>query len=377
MSEPLSRRDFLKLAGVGIGVIAYGCAPKPVRQGIENAVKGAQELGPVVPKPESGIQVRLGEEKDIDTHGLNWVPDTRTSYIKKGDNFQFYFSAGSNGYVAEGKSLTELGEPRQYLGPDLKQGKYGINGYRAPGTVFDDRKGNIWSVDHLEEWSSVDNGSNFTARIALSQSKDQGNTWTDKGVILDGQAAETAGNKVSGAGQPCAFLKEEDGVNYVFLYYTDWGIGLDSIHLARIPLGQIDNSDAWQKYHQGSFSSSGKGGLSTPVIKPPEGEIYSALASVSWNNRLQKPIASFETGTGFWLTTSPDGINWNKHQKIADFPEAYDKRKLGSNWFSYPTLLSLNTGNQFITSDKGILIYSKGSYNQSPHQMKIREFNIS
>jgi hypothetical protein len=147
--------------------------------------------------------------------------------------------------------------------------------------------------------------------------------------------------------------------------------------LARVPLGQIDNPDAWQKYHQGSFSSNGRGGLSTPVISPPQGEAYSALVSVSWNNHLQMPIASFETGTGFWLASSPDGINWGGYQKIADFPEAHDKRRDGSNWYSYPTLLSFDTGNQFVTSNKGVLIYSKGLFKQSPHQMEIREFNIS
>ena len=377
MTEPLSRRDFLKLASLLPLTAAVACAPKPIRQVIENIGKNTQELIPIEPSLGSEFQIQLGEEKSVDLHGLNWVPDTRTSYIQKGDNFQFYFSSGRNGYVAEGRDLTKLGEPRQYLGPDLKQGKYGINCYRAPGTVFDDGKGKIWSVDHLEEWSSMNNGSNFTARIGLSLSEDWGNTWVDKGVILDGQAAETAGNKVSGAGQPCTFLKEEDGVNYVFLYYTDWGIKPDSIHLARVPLGQIDNPDAWQKYYQGSFSSSGKGGISTSVIEPPEEEVYSALASVSWNNRLQKPIASFETGTGFWLTSSSDGINWKDYQKIADFPESHDKRKVGSNWFSYPTLLSLDTGNQFVTSDKGILVYGKGSFNETPHQMKMREFNIS
>lgn len=377
MSEPISRRDFLKLAGAGLGVLAYGCVPRPVRQLVENIGENVQELTLVEPNPESNIKIHLGEEKNVDMHGLNWVPDTRTSYIKKGDNFQFYFSAGSNGYVAEGKSLLDVGEPRKYLGPDFKNGKYGFNCYRAPGTVFDDGKGSIWSVDHLEEWKEMGNGGNFTARIALSKSADQGISWTDKGIILDGQAAETAGNKVSGAGQPCAFLKEEEGVNYVYLYYTDWGIKPDAIHLARAPLGQIDNPDAWQKYHQGAFSSSGKGGLSTPVISPSEGEAYSALVSVSRNNSMQKFLASFETGSGFWLASSPDGFNWENHQKIANFPEAHDQRKVGSNWFSYPTILSFDTGNQFVTSDKGVLVYSKGRFNETPHQMRIREFNIS
>lgn len=378
MTEPISRREFLKLASLGVGVLAYGCVPKPIRKTVEGIkVDNRQELVPIEPNFESEVHIQLGEEKDVDIHGLDWLPDTRTSYIQKKDNFQFYFSADRNGYIAEGKSLMELGEPKQYLGPDLKQGKYGINCYRAPGTVFDDGKGSIWSVDHSEEWPSADIDSNFTARIALSQSKDRGSTWTNKGVILDGQAAETAGNKVSGAGQPCAFLKEEDGVSYVFLYYTDWGIGPDSIHLARVPLGQIDNPDAWQKYHLGSFSSSGKGGLSTAVIEPPVGEVYSALASVSWNNRLQKFISSFETGTGFWLASSADGINWRNHQKIADFPEAHDKRTNGSYIFSYPTLLSFDTGDQFVTGNKGVLIYGKGVYSTSSNQMKMREFNIS
>jgi hypothetical protein len=376
MTEPFSRRDFLKIFALGAGALAYGCVPRPVREAVEPATKNAQELDPLEPTSESEINIHLGQEKSVDMHGLEWVPDTRTSYIKKGDVLQLYFSAGRSGYIAKGRDLTSLEEPKQYISPDLKQGKYGINCYRAPGAVFDDGRGNTWSVDHLEEWAGVDSGANFTARVALSQSKDGGSTWTDKGVILDGQAAEPAGKKVTGAGQPCAFLRQEDGVNFMYLYYTDWGIGPDSIHLARAPLGQIDNPDAWQKFNQGSFSSSGKGGLSTPVIIPPQGETYSALASVSFNSSLHKNIVSFETGTGFWLAESSDGLSWANNQKIAGFPEAHDKRHDGSNWFSYPTLLSFDTGNQFETSNRGVLIYSKGSYNTSPHQMKFREFNI-
>ena len=189
--------------------------------------------------------------------------------------------------------------------------------------------------------------------------------------------AEISGNKVSGAGQPSAIIKEVDGVNYIYAYYTDWGIGPDSIHLARAPLGQIDNPNAWQKHNNGEFSSTGSKGLSTPVIIPQPDEVYVAIPSVSFNNHIGKFIATFEGSSGFWLSTSVDGISWQGHQKIVEFPQAHDKVVSGSSRFSYPTLLSLNTNNQFVTGNTGELIYSRGVYDKSPNQMKVREFNIS
>lgn len=378
--KPFSRRDFLKVAGVVVGSAAAlaACAPTQSAEAVANMeTPGGVELLPLEPKPESEVRIRFSQEKSVDTHGLDWVPDTRTSYIKSGNKYQFYFSAGREGFMAEGTSFQDLDQPKKYVGPTMKQGEFGINCYRAPGTVFDDKNGNLWSLDHTEEWANEDSGGNFTARIVLSQSRDNGNTWVDRGVIVDGQAPQKAGDRVSGAGQPSGIVREVDGVNFLYMYFTDWGIGPDSIHLARVPLGQIDNPDAWQKFNNGSFNS-GSGGLSTPVISPPYGEVYSALSSVSWNEKTGKYISSFEGGTGFWLATSQDGITYKNYQKIADFPQAYDKVVSGSTRFSYPSLLSLDTNDQFVTSDKGVLVYSKGVFNSSgSNQMKIREFNIT
>lgn len=377
--KPFSRRDFLKAAGIGTAAAALAtCAPEPARQAVENLEAPiGRELLLTEPRPESEVQIRFGEEKSVDTHGLEWIPDTRTSFVKSGDRYQFYFSAGREGFMAEGTSLQDLDQPKKYIGPNMNQGEFGINCYRAPGTVFDDKNGNLWSLDHTEDWVGEGNGGNFTARIALSQSKDNGDTWVDRGVILDGQAPQKAGDRVSGAGQPSGIVKEVDGVNFLYMYYTDWGIGSDSIHLARVPLGQIDNPDAWQKFNSGSFNS-GSGGASSPVISPPWGEVYVAIPSVSWNKKNEKYIASFEGGTGFWLATSPDGISWKNYQKITEFPQAYDKVVSGSTRFSYPTLLSLETNDQFVTSDKGVLVYSKGIFDSTgSNQMKIREFNIT
>lgn len=377
--KPFSRRDFLKTAGIVVASTALAaCAPEPVRQVIENSgAPTGSELLPIEPNPESEVQIRFGEEKSVDTHGLDWVPDTRTSYVRSDNKYQFYFSAGREGFMAEGISLQDLDQPIKFVGPSIRQSEYGINCYRAPGTVFDDKNGNLWSLDHTEEWANADDGGNFTARIALSQSKDSGVTWIDHGVILDGQAPQKAGYRVSGAGQPSGIIGEADGVNFLYMYYTDWGVGADSIHLARAPLGQIDNPDAWQKFNNGSFNS-GSEGASSPVISPPYGEVYSATPSVSWNEKIGKYTASFEGGTGFWIATSQDGIIWKNYQKIAEFPQAYDKVVSGTTRFSYPTLLSLDTNNQFVTSNKGVLVYSKGVFNSSgSNQMKIREFIIS
>lgn len=382
MADNLSRRDFLKLAWA---LSLYACAPRSVKKGFR-ALEGhprsvepdtEMELDVVEPKPESDVQLRLGQEKSINMEGLEWYPDTRTSYIKKGDSFDFYFSAGREGYVASGSSIESLGSRRKVIEPSLATGKFGIEQYRSPGTVFEDGKGITWSIDHREEWKDEASGTAFTARIGLSKSIDGGKMWTDSGIILDGQAAEVAGTRITGAGQPSAIIGEVNGVPHVYMYYTDWGVGADSIHLARVPLSQIEDPYAWRKNYYGGFDSNALGGMSSPVIAPEWGEAYTALPSVSWNDHIGKYLSVFETSTGFNLATSGNGIDWANHQQIAAFPEAHNERKTGSTWYSYPSLLSPDTGDQFVTGNKGILVYSAGIYGVSANKMKIREFSIT
>jgi hypothetical protein len=379
----LTRREFMRLALVLTGsAVATSCAPLRYATSPDTRVgyepdKSQGELTPINPSPELNVQIKLGEEKSADIQGIPWVPDTRTSYITNDNGIELYFSGDHKGYSVKGRSLTDLDTPEICVQPSFVAGEYGVNCYRAPTTVFDDKYGNRWSLEHLEEWQTHESGNNFTSRIALRQSTDGGKTWTDHGVIIDGQGVKPAGERVTGAGQGAGIIRNVDGVDFLYVYYTDWSDkGPDQIHLARAPLSGLSNPDSWQKYYNGDFVSSGRGGLSTPVITRPNGETYAAQAGVSWNTKLNKYLTTFETGKGFWVATSFDGLTWESPQQIAYSPQEHDKRTEWVNWFSYPTLISLATGNQFVTDDNGALVYSKGSFSQTPTEMKFREFTI-
>jgi hypothetical protein len=364
MTEPLmkSRRNFLKASGIFLGTsLVTACAP-------EAAKKVAQESNEMVviePGPEAKVKIKLGPEQPVGID-LPWSPDTRTSWIPESEGtFNLYFSADKSGYIVNAKSLVDIGGPTEYVKPSREEGKYGVNGYRAPSTVFKDGSGVIWSIEHLEEWQSLGNEGNFTARIALSKSTDDGNSWQDCGVILDGSNSLPAGEKVSGAGQPSAIIIRESGIDMLYMYYTNWNDGADSIRLAKAPLSQIDNPDAWQKLND-----------DRPVIVPPEGEIYAAIANVSFNTKLGEYLALFETTNGFWLVTSRDGVTWEDYQQITQFPEAANARTHGTEMDSYATLLSFNSDDPLKTTAGGYMVYAKGHFQRDPFMAVSRTFEI-
>ena len=373
----ISRREFLKLLGVFGAVGMVACTPRPVRNILENPqnVASKETIDFVDSEAANEIPLKFAGEVEVNLGGLKWTPDTNTSYLNNTDGtHSFFLAAGTESFKLEGKDILHLGDPKKVMSPSLKESQFGFNGYRGIGSVIRDG-GRIWSFDHIEEWPSLDNGDNFTARVGLSLSKDQGDSFEDQGIVIDGKQTLKAGVEISGAGQPCAIVKNEGGVEYVYLYFTEWSKDKHYISLARAPLDHLNDPVSWSKYHNGSFCTKGIGGESSPVILTPEGEVYSSLASVSWNQKLEKYLCVFETGTGFWVASSKDATEWSSGQKIANFPTSHEKRRAGDYWYSYPSLISeeVESGT---TSETGYLVYSKGEYLTEPHQMVTRQFAI-
>ena len=169
-----------------------------------------------------------------------------------------------------------------------------------------------------------------------------------------------------------ALTRTIDGKDYVYLYYVDWNTTLpDSIHLARTPVEAVVNPEAWEKYSSNGFVAA-KEAKSTPVISPSEGDVYTSVPSISYNDYLGKYLAVFETNVGFKWSPSKDSLKWDKPQLLVQFPNPQFPIIKGNTWFSYPSYLSFDKSRDQETGQNGVLIYSRGIRSGKSHQMVYR-----
>lgn len=362
-TSQVTRRDFLKFSSVLALLTTPAC---------RWLVSETSELKPIKSQVNE-VGINLGREEYLEMPGLNFYPDGHLSFIRNQDEYQFWIPAETHGYYATGNSFDDLKlHPNPVLGPSEAEYE---NGYASFGSVH---QGNTPQEKvgfyHAEKHAST--YANFTASICSATSTNNGIDWNRQGQIIQGYNAEEPGKRVSGAGQPCAI--EKDG--YYYLYFVDWnGQQADSIHLARSPISSKGQPGTWEKYTENGFQNVGPQGKSIAIIQPPgnpNDTVYAALPSISYNQHLKKYTGVFETSNGFWLSLSDDAIDWTSAQQVCSFPQPQISRNKGDIWYSYPSMLSPKTDNHTITEKQGYLYYSSGVWQEKPHRMYRRSFNI-
>jgi len=321
--------------------------------------------------------MNFGEEKRVELD-LDWAPDTHTSMLKHYGKFLVFLSGRRESYRIETDNLEIMSNPLQILAPDFSENKGGTIEYTGTGSVIPGANTNeLIMFYHQETWGNH-NGQNFRADICLAVSKDNGFTWEKKETIIEGKKPAIPGKRTSGAGQPCAITFK----NEVFVFYVDWNAvdGFDAIHVAKTKIETVNNPNTWQKFNGRDFGAPGITDQSTAVISPAvdrEKLAYCALPDVSYNQYLNRWLALFETMDGFYTCTSADLLHWENYQNVFPFPKPRDKQERGDNWFSYPTLISPDCSSDRITDQNGILIYSKGQFEKTPHNMYFSPFRLT
>lgn len=331
----------------------------------------------------SDFTIGLGDEEaglPAGAFGLQHIPDGHISFIKAEEQLDLWVSAGVSAYLLRGPNLEQLAPhqrasnnlPVPVLAPDNSgfDSDYAAFGAVLPGQDPNQRIGYY----HAEQCDRH----NYTASIGLAFSSDGGISWSVSGQVVTGQSLADLCSKITGAGQPSALYVGD----YIYLYYVDWSTGdtippADQIYLARAPR---QAPGAFQKYTGNGFETPGTGaGRAVPVISPPqplETTGFAALPSISFNKYLGQCMAVFETNVGFYYTISTDGIHWQPAQLLFPFPQPHSQREQGDVWYSYPTLLSPGEPSHLTTSQTGYLYYSKGLWDDEPHQMMRRSYTI-
>lgn len=377
--ERLTRRQFLEKAAVAVGFsAAVGAAAVAIHktEQLIDAKRQPPTVTPPTPTVEKRqeLQFAVGLAEQLSIPGLGWYPDGHTSFLRQADgSLKMWVAGGPRGYLLTTNNFTDFGTgAREVIRPSNTE-SFDRN-YAGPGSVIPGKnKDELFMLYHGEYHPNAPDGFPFNAGIGLAVSKDNGQSFERKGQIIKGKNNLPAKDRVYGAGQPCAIVKD----GYVYLYYIDWnGQDPDAIHLARSPLDAGCQPGSFEKYNNGRFENTGMAGPSTPIVLPLKRGYYTALPGVSWNTELNKFLMICESNDGFYVSTSLDGVKWGPTQLLLQVKTANLSPFNGDAWNSYPTLLSPEKSSDRETGKEMVLVYSEGRWKTSPHHMVKRRVSL-
>lgn len=373
--------------------------PAPVPSPIDGEPEGKVDPTHLTP---TNYLISLGEEVEIHltTQKIRWTPDLHMPYVSlaysdlPGDGRRYFISGNAVSFRLDLKGSLyglrgSLKEVPAWPNYQFDRSVRYRNGYAAVGTVLQTDlryPARLFGLTHNEERASGGPGNSydddkFTASIGLIESQDGGVSWQDHGQVIVGDDVLSPGTRATGAGQPCAIIKDR----YAYVYYIDWSAGKkaqhpDQIYLARSKIQPDGFLSKLEYFTKNGFGTPGaKPENLEPVIPVPNiaGAKYAALPSVSYNTYLRQYLCVFETNIGFCAAKSVDGIKWGEAGLIAQFPQPHSARKFGSTWYSYPSLLSDQSQlNDQLTDREGILYCSRGSWQLSAHRLVALPFRL-
>lgn len=162
----------------------------------------------------------------------------------------------------------------------------------------------------------VDNWQNNTWQTRSSQlwkSTDGGRTWTQAGPVWQNTGR-------TNPFQVQSFAPRDDG--YVYMYGTSDGRENDGLHVARVPVGAVEDPTRYQYWNGSGFAANQAANGSPSVVSAPAAATDIGEPSVHFYDN--KALLTFADDTGkIYTSSSADGITWTTPQLVADQPGAY------------------------------------------------------
>lgn len=321
------------------------------------------------------IQV-VGPIEDVSFGALENTPNGHVSFQKLSNGYRLWLPGrlddgsdlGEEGgfrFDLHGWTLNDQanGEPFFALGPenpgycvstgpdkDLSFDRnYGAINAVIPGA----ESGTLLAFYDAEFHINCPNGSPLLSSIGSATSTDGGVTWQKQGQAIEGldeadkgfcfvtqkQMDEVAAGNDHfdiGASGPSAVIRDDNGTEYIYLYYADRTPILgtpDSIYVARAALSTDGLPGSWQKWNGTDWGSVGDQKPAQPVITPTDDQRAALQPHVSFNTALGLWLIVFKTHSDFEIATSGDGVNWNASVPLLTFdPTDRDD--------AFPTLIS-------------------------------------
>jgi hypothetical protein len=311
---------------------------------------GAAEVG-------ADPQITLGEMETLladGALGLGYFPDEGTSLIADSPvRLLVTDGLSKSTFVLEAAAgasdpLKNLSSKSQVFGPG-PAGSFD-NGYAGASGLYRHSDGTLYAFYHAEDQEGLGtlpgtNISGFYARIGVAYSGDGGATWTKGGYVIESFVPKRVPDGVTiqadqGAAEPGAVVSP-DG-RYLYLYYTEHsrsdGAGGSrpvAICMARADLAAWPPAfpsppgplrGVFTKYHAGSFSTDGIGGIDSPVVAPPTASSNSLEGHVAYSARFGKLVMIYGVDawgeraasparadvSGLYAAFSDDGIVWRR-----------------------------------------------------------------
>lgn len=272
----------------------------------------------------------------------DFAPDGHTSIVQVDDEKRTFISVG-----VETKLLREFPNGQWQIqtvfAPSGVEGAFDRD-YAGITTIIRPTSDSLflYGFYHAELRTDPYNPTQYQASIGLARSNDGGLTWERVKKVL-GSTRSFDATRITGVGQPSAAIITQSGQQYVYLYYVDWDVGEDAIHVARAPIGRNGGTvGLFSSYVDGQFVRIGKNRKSTPIVVPTEQQVYAALPNVAAITNSDELLMAYEAADGFYVTSSADGVSWRLADRFYCFKEPdHIKRFNGEGEYeSYPTLVN-------------------------------------
>ena len=221
-------------------------------------------------------------------------------------------------------------------------------------------------------------GDKAEVAIGLAYSFDDGATWVRKGKIISApeyQFANCDERTFYGAGSFSAVVSP-DG-DYLYVYHHVWypNVSWDvRVSRSRIDSGLLPGT--WREYRDGSWNEPSLGGLGDVMFKASASDLHMGLdmagiPTVSWNTEYRMWLAVFTSMTGFWYTSSLDGIHWVEPRLLLRHAVLVSEASMVDHkpFVYYPSLVDPSENQDGRTSSSGILLYAHGDWIDAHHMI--------
>lgn len=323
---------------------------------------------------------------DVDESGLVGSPDGHVTFFREGGAIRFWtpLAGGLTTELATTNfvDLHAMSDPPVFvLSPS--GGSAFDSDYAGGSKVLRLAGGRLAMLYHGEHHLCA--GNQAEVAIGLATSDDDGVTWVRQGEIITAPAwtpAPCDERTFYGAGSFSAVVSPDR--EYLYLYFNQWRP--DESGVTRVARARLDSGlgpGTWTKYYRGSWTQPGLGGMADDILPVPDTpadqfERAVAIPTVSWNTTYGMWLAVYVSITGFWYSSSVDGLVWNEPRQLFGGVVLFAPASLVDHqqYIYYPSLISVDANEDGRTTDTGLLLYAQGGWT-SAHHMVARDLIIT
>lgn len=330
------------------------------------------------------LTVRFTDEQftilDIDESGLAGSPDGHVTFLRENGSLRFWAPLGHGATVELATTnfydLHSATDPAVEVFQPTHSASDFDSEYAGGSKVIRLADGRLAMLYHGEHHPCT--GDRAEVSIGLATSSDNGATWIRQGAVITAPPYDFAScdeRTFYGAGSFSAVVSPDR--TYMYLYFNQWLPGETAVtKVARARISSGLGPGTWFKYYNGRWQEPGLGGRADdvlPVPDTPRDQEYRSVAipTVSWNTEYRMWLAVFVSITGFWYSSSSDGLHWNRARPLIEGVVLYAPESTVEHqqYIYYPSLIDVNADEDGRTSRQGLLIYAQGGWTAAHHMV--------